>query len=110
MSPIWTAMKLQLVSAVMLLTGTVGAWADASFPFESEMLLDVRPLPGSKRVPILEILADGRATVDLWCSSGEGQVAVAGETIRFVIGALREQSCTPERRQRDEDLAAALSQ
>jgi hypothetical protein len=44
--------------------------AQAGFPFEHEMLLDVRPLPRSRRVPILEIFADGRAQIDLWCRSG----------------------------------------
>jgi heat shock protein HslJ len=105
-----TLTKVQLAIAAILMAVALDARAESRFPFESEMLLDVRPLPGSKRVPILEILSNGRATIDLWCSSGEGQAEVAGEAIRFVIGALQEQSCTPERQQRDQDLAAALSQ
>ncbi|HEY7298423.1 MAG TPA: META domain-containing protein [Xanthobacteraceae bacterium] len=107
MRSFWAPLKLQLIAMMML---AAGAWAQAEFPFESEMLLDVRPLPGSKRVPILEILGNGRAMIDLWCRSGEGQAEVTGETIRLVLGPLQEQSCTPERRQRDEELAAALSQ
>jgi hypothetical protein len=103
-------MNLQLIAVIVLVAGAVGAWAQAQFPFESEMLLDVRPLPGSKRVPILEILGNGRAMIDLWCRSGEGQAEVAGDTIRLVLGPLQEQSCTPERRQRDEELVVALSQ
>src|SRR5437870_1043993 len=73
------------------------------------MLLDVRPLPGSRRVPMLEIGADGRAQIDLWCRSGPGQVEVTGETIKFTLGPMREESCTPERSQRDDELATALS-
>jgi hypothetical protein len=110
MRSFWALIKLQLIAVIMLAAGAVGAWAQAEFPFESEMLLDVRPLPGSKRVPILEILGNGRAMIDLWCRSGEGQAEVAGDTIRFVLGPLQEQACTPERRQRDEELAAALSE
>src|SRR5262245_64130571 len=56
--------------------------AQSAFPFGQEMLLDVRPLPGSRRVPMLEIGADGRAQIDLWCHSGLGLVEVAGSTIK----------------------------
>ena len=107
---LWMLAKSQFAAVIMLTAGVLGAWAEAEFPFESEMLLDVRPPPGSKRVPILEILGNGRAMIDLWCSSGQGQAEVAGGAIRLVLGPLQEQSCTPERRQRDEELAAALSQ
>lgn len=82
----------------------------AEFPFERELLLEARPLPGSKRVPILEVLPDSRAIVDLWCRSGEGRAEVADDTIRIALGAMREEGCTPERAQRDEALAAALEQ
>src|SRR5438105_4330081 len=57
----------------MLLAAFIPALA-ADFPYDREMLLDAKPLPGSKRVPILEIGADGRAQVDLWCRSGLAQV------------------------------------
>jgi hypothetical protein len=106
----WTVTKVPLAAVAMVLAYAPGAWADAGFPFESEMLLDVGPLPGSKRVPILEILSNGRATIDLWCMSGGGQAEVTGDGIRLVLGQMREQSCTPERRARDEELAAALAQ
>jgi hypothetical protein len=86
------------------------AFAQAAFPFGQEMLLDVRPLPGSRRVPMLEITADGRAQVDLWCHSGLGLVEVMGATIKFTLGQMREETCTPERTQRDEDLVIALAE
>jgi heat shock protein HslJ len=57
---------------------------------------------------MLEIAADGRAQVDLWCHSGSGQITVTGRTIKVALGAMREEACTPDRAQRDEDLAAAL--
>lgn len=82
----------------------------AEFPYEREMLLEAKPLPGSKRVPILEVLRDGRAIVDLWCRSGEARAEVAGDAIKFTLGAMREEGCTPERVQRDEAMAAALEQ
>jgi heat shock protein HslJ len=91
--------------AVMLAT----AAAAAEFPFERELLLETRPLPGSKRVPMLEILREGRTLIDLWCKSGDGRVEVSGDTIKITIEAMKVESCTPERMARDEPLAAALA-
>jgi hypothetical protein len=97
-------------AAAMVAAADVVALAQAGFPFDQELLLDARPLPGSRRVPILEIGADGRAQIDLWCRSGFAQVEVAGPSIRFTLGPLRDQACTPDRVQRDEAMAAALAQ
>jgi heat shock protein HslJ len=93
-----------------LLGMTAGIAADASFPFEHELLLDVEPVPGSKRVPSLEVEANGRAAIDLWCASGAAQVAVAGETISIVTGAMTARQCPPERMRSDEELISALAQ
>src|SRR6266566_4969920 len=80
----------------------------AEFPFERELLLEAKPLPGSKRVPMLEITRDGRAVIDLWCRSGEGRVKLEDDMIEFTLGPMREEGCTPERTQRDEAMVAAL--
>jgi hypothetical protein len=95
--------------ALVLLLAPLPATA-VEFPFEQELFLDVKPLPGSKRVPMLEILPDGRAIIDLWCKSGNGRAEVTGDTIKFTLGPMREEGCTAERSQRDEDLAPALEQ
>ena len=105
----WPALRVPAAAAV-LLAATAATLAQAGFPFEHEMLLDVRPLPGSRRVPILEIAADGRAQIDLWCKSGPGLVEIAGNAVKFTLGPMREAACTPERAQRDEEMAAVLSQ
>jgi hypothetical protein len=97
------------VVAMLLATAPLLALA-AEFPFDHEMLLDVKPLPGSKRVHMLEIAAKGRAQVDLWCKSGAAQVEVMGTTISFMLGPLREDTCTPERAERDQAMIAALSE
>ena len=102
-----------LAGAVAILSSAAlssGAAFAGEFPFEREMLLVAKPLPGSKRVPILEILRNGRAIIDLWCKSGDGRAEVAGDTIKFTIEAMRIEPCTPEREQRDEALAMALEQ
>jgi len=82
--------------------------AAAEFPFERELLLEAKPLPGSKRVPMLEITRDGRAMIDLWCRSGEAPVKIEDDRIEFTLGAMREEGCTPERTQGDEAMVAAL--
>ena len=104
-----SVLKLLVVGAVTVATQVAGI-GQAGFPLDREMLLEARPLPGSRRVPILEIGVDGRAQVDLWCRSGTAQVEVAGANIRFTLGPLRDQACTPERVQRDEAMAATLAQ
>ena len=96
-----------ILSSAALSSGTALA---AEFPFEREMLLVAKPLPGVKRVPILEILRNGRAIIDLWCKSGDGRVEVEGDSIKFTLGTMREDGCTPERLQRDEVMAVALEQ
>jgi heat shock protein HslJ len=93
------------VIAVMLVSSLGFA---AEFPFDRELLLEAKPLSGSKRVPMLEITSDGRAVIDLWCRSGEGRVKLEDDTIEFTLGAMREEGCTPERTQRDEAMVAAL--
>jgi heat shock protein HslJ len=103
-------MGLRLSAAAATLLAAAAAFAQAAFPFDRELLLDARPLPGSRRIPILEIGADGRAQIDLWCRSGAGQVVVSGTTIKITLGPLREEACTPERARRDEEMAAALSE
>jgi len=100
-------MARYLASGVAVVLAATAA-AAAEFPFERELLLEAKPLPGSKRVPMLEITRDGRAIVDLWCRSGEGRVKMEDDMIEFTLGAMREEGCTPERTQRDEALAAAL--
>jgi heat shock protein HslJ len=80
------------------------------FPYDRDMVLDARPMRGGKRVPVLAIEQGGRAQIDLWCKRGQGQAAIADDTITIVVGAMNAEPCTPERAQADEELIAALSQ
>ena len=96
-----------LAAGVAMILATTATAAE--FPFERELLLEAKPLPGSKRVPMLEILREGRALIDLWCKSGDGRVEVSGDTIKITIEAMKVESCAPERMARDEPLAAALA-
>ena len=85
------------------------AQADDGFPFGAEMTMDVRPMPGSKRIPNLEIGDAGEVVLELWCKGGKGQFSVAGNTVIFVAGAMENRTCAPDRAQADDELIAALT-
>jgi heat shock protein HslJ len=93
-----------------LVTGACPVLAgERTFPFGSELTLDVAPMKGSKHVPSLDIDAQGLADIDLWCSSVKGQMVVAGDTITILTGEKAERDCPPERVQADDDVLAALT-
>ena len=100
-----------LLAGALLASAAGAAGAnETSFPFGSELILDVAPMPGSKRIPMIEIEDNGTASIDLWCASVEGQANVADDTITIVAAAVPQAQCTPERQSRDDNLMAALSQ
>jgi heat shock protein HslJ len=74
------------------------------------MTLDAARMPGSKRIPSLEIGDNGEVSIELWCNGGKGQFSVAGNTIIFVPGAMENRNCPPDRAQADSDLLAALGE
>ena len=100
------AASLLLVATVLNFTP---ARADDGFPFEMQMQLDVNRMPGSKRIPNLDIGEAGEVVLELWCKGGKGQFSVAGNTVIFVAGAMENRTCPPDRAQLDDDLIAALS-
>jgi heat shock protein HslJ len=97
------------VAFVLALILASSAQAQSNFPYERDLVLDARPMRGGKRVPILSVSADGQAQIDLWCKRGSGQAVIAGETVTLIVGAMRDEPCTPERQQADEQLIAALN-
>jgi heat shock protein HslJ len=101
----------KLAAAVSLLAAFLGAApAQAQeFPFGLEMTLEAARMPGSKRIPSLDIGDNGEVVLELWCKGGKGQFSVAGNTIIFVPGEMENRACPPERAQADDDLIAALS-
>jgi heat shock protein HslJ len=94
----------------MLGAAAFAAQAQSSFPFDRDLVLDARPMRGSKRVPILEISANGRAQIDLWCKRGQGQATITGSEMTLTLGQMNDEPCSPERAQADEDMIAALGQ
>jgi heat shock protein HslJ len=78
------------------------------FPYDQEMLLETTRLAGLRRVPMLEVHPDGKASVDLWCHNAVAQVALAGSEVKFTFVSATPMDCTPERIELDQKLAKAL--
>jgi META domain len=105
---IWRAAAV--VPALFAVTSISGpARADDGFPFGMEMTLEAARMPGSKRIPDLDIGDSGEVILELWCKGGKGQFSVAGNTVIFVAGEMENRPCPPERAQADDDLIAALT-
>ena len=98
--------SLLLVATALNFTS---ARADDGFPFETQMQLDVNRMPGSKRIPNLDIGEAGDVVFELWCKGGKGQFSVAGNTVIFIAGAMENRSCPPDRAQADDELIVALT-
>jgi hypothetical protein len=101
------------------LFAAVGAGRAAErFPFDQELLLDVRPMPPIKRVPVLMVASNGAATIDLWCQTVKGRVEFSDTAIRIEPGPLpdglprymSDGQCTPERMQADQEVLTELAQ
>jgi len=82
--------------------------AERGFPYNSELIMDAKPMRGSKRVPMLVIGAQGEATIEGWCNNVKAQLVVAADTVTVLTGASTEQQCPAERMRADEELMAAL--
>jgi hypothetical protein len=104
---VWAGAASLLLIATAL--DSTPAHADDGFPFEAQMQLDVNRMPGSKRIPNLDIGEAGEVVFELWCKGGKGQFSVAGNTVIFVPGAMENRSCPPDRAQADDELIAALT-
>lgn len=111
-----------VVAWCLLAAGLLVAWvpirAAEPFPFDRELILDARPMPPVKRVPILFVAPNGAATIDLWCQTVTGRVELSATAIRIEPAPLPDAlprymsdgQCTPERVQADADTLAALTQ
>ena len=80
------------------------------FPFESELILDVDPMRGSKRIPNMDVAANGAIALEMWCNRIEGQLVVAADTVTVLTGQATSRQCPPERLRGDTELLDALTQ
>ncbi len=100
---------LRPLLAALLLLGMSSLPARAqSFPFDQEMLLEIKPLPGSRRVPMMEVHPGGKASVDLWCHAAIAQLALSGNEVKFDFVSAKPENCTPERIELDQKMAKDL--
>jgi len=110
-----------VIAAGLILLGAAGlrlAVAADHFPYDRDLLLDAGHMGRVKRVPILNVAADGRATIDLWCRTVHGRVQLSDSGMRIEPGPLPEAlprymvdgQCTPQRVQADNDTIVALAQ
>jgi heat shock protein HslJ len=99
-------LRLAFLGSALLAALPVQAADD--FPFGLEMTLDAQRMPGSKRIPNLEIGDAGEAMVELWCKGGKGQFSIAGNTVVFVPGTMADRNCSEAQAQLDDQLLADL--
>ena len=99
---------LRLAFCVMAMVTATAGLAQNEFPFDSELILDVDPMRGSKRIPNMDVAANGAIVLEMWCNRIEGQFVVAGDTITVMTGQATQRQCPPERVAGDAALLAAL--
>ena len=100
--------RLLIVAFAVLGASSAGVAAEKGFPYEQELMLDARPMRGSKRVPMMEINRRGETAIELWCNKVQAQLVVVDDTITVLAGTVTERQCAPERMRADEALIAAL--
>jgi heat shock protein HslJ len=77
------------------------------FPFGRDLVLDVNPMPFTKRTPVLNVAENGAARIDLWCNRGTAAVFVAANTITIGAGPMTLRECRLGHA--DDDLLRALT-
>ena len=93
---------------VFLLAAGTALADDFGLPEDTTLLLETRPMPGSKRVPVLQIESKARGVFDLWCNRVPAEFVVVGDTVTILLGSPTAQQCDAERMHADEELIAAL--
>ena len=88
---------------------TTGFAAEKGFPYEQELLLDARPMKGSKRIPMIEVMRRGDTKIDLWCNSMRAQFIIVDDTVTIITDAKPTEPCVPERARADEELLGVLA-
>jgi heat shock protein HslJ len=97
-----------LVVTVLAISPLAALAAEPAFPFGSELMLDGKPMRGTKRLPSLSIERDGTAAIDLWCGSLRGRADIGNGTIAITPGERDNAQCAPDRIAGDDDLVDVL--
>src|ERR1700744_6748351 len=94
-----------IMFCLVVLSTPLLAKAAEPFPFGIELMLDDRPQPGSKRMPMIQIEDDGSASIDLWCGSIRAQATVGDDgSLAITPGERDNGQCSPDRIAGDDDL------
>lgn len=109
---------LAALTIVALASAFAPVLADDQFPFDQALVYDGAPMRPVKRMPSINVGADGRATVDLWCYTVPALVQTNGSAIHIETPPLptvlpqymSAGQCSDARKQADADLLAALTQ
>jgi hypothetical protein len=107
-----------LIAVAIASNGSTTVRAAGDFPFERNLLLDVAPMRPLKRVPFINVEADGSAKVELWCRTVPARVQIADTAIRIETAPLPEAlpqymatgQCSEPRMLADNEVLAALAQ
>jgi hypothetical protein len=102
----WPLLALLVLGAGIAVTSPLYA---GEFPFGMELTLDAVPMRGSKRIPTIEIGDSGEVKLDMWCKSATGQLSVAGDSVVFVPGQIKDNNCPADRATADDNLLATLA-
>lgn len=102
-----------LAALALAFAGAFGfgsAQGQTGFPFGRELIMEVAPIKGTKRLPTLDIADDGLAEIRLFCAIVKARLIVVANTITILAGPKDGRSCPPEHESRDDETLAALSQ
>jgi heat shock protein HslJ len=101
------ALRLMFLGMACFVSGPGVAQGD--FPYDRELVLDVAPMRGSKRIPNLDIKSNGAVEIEMWCNKVDAQLVIAADTLTVLAGPQTNRSCSPNQEQGDADLLQALS-
>ena len=102
---------MMIAVAVALPAGRVHAQSALQpFPYGRELRLDADRMRATRKIPVLDIGADGTADIEMWCNSVKAQFIVAANTITIITGATSSRQCGPDLLRADDDLLTALTQ
>jgi hypothetical protein len=96
------------LAGLILCAASAALAAERGFPEDTTLLMEAKPMPGSKRVPILQIDTKNKASFDLWCTRVPAEFVVVGDTVTILLGTPTRQQCDTARADADEDLLASL--
>jgi heat shock protein HslJ len=101
---------LRFVVFGIAVCATSPGFTQGDFPYDRELVLDVAPMRGSKRIPNLDIKPNGMVEIEMWCNKVDAQLVVAADTLTVLTGPQTNRPCQRNQSQGDAELLQALSE